>query len=469
MADPRASDSAARRRGVGERGFLWSLSQSQAPGLKVVCDSSQPRLRRACWLAILIVFLLLTLRDIYRTAEDFLRRPVGMGVEVSNLRQGSLPLPAITVCNINQVRKSVLCGDRAIWGDRAEVDDWRDKLCGTQIRDVWISYDDDLKCITGVVQASMRNKSYAVELTQDQLSEATNFSEWVMETQRMNQTLGKLMGHQGEDLIRECSLGARSSCKEPGFFYQIPYGPCGTCYCYNFMAAYSLAPGQTDNPNDGLRLILDAEVDEYLPVSTEVGFKVMIHDPGVEADYSRNGVYVPPGFATYLRISKTTLERLEPPYPDACQHDWPPGYKENFFRVSHYSLEKCLSLCHQLEIVRECSCMAGVVRTFNLHHNQLCKSNESRACVQRVNLKVSLKQVSCPCLKPCYEATYKKLLTQRAWKRTSALVTSVGGTMGMYLGFSFVLIFSVVEALTRGFARVLGNLRATCLPRAHTR
>ncbi|CAN8010405.1 unnamed protein product [Ixodes pacificus] len=162
------------------------------------------------------------------------------------------------------------------------------------------------------------------------------------------------------------------------FFYPIPYGPCGTCYCYNFKAVFSLAPGQTDNPNDGLRLILDAEVDEYLPVSTEVGFKVMIHDPGVEADYSRNGVYVPPGFATYLRISKTTLERLEPPYPDACQHDWPPGYKEYFFRPSHYSLEKCLSLCHQLEIVRECLCMAGVVRTFKLLNIQLCKSDESR-------------------------------------------------------------------------------------------
>ncbi|KAG0431703.1 hypothetical protein HPB47_021530 [Ixodes persulcatus] len=27
-----------------------------------------------------------------------------------------------------------------------------------------ISYDDDLKCITGVVQASMRSKSYAVEV-----------------------------------------------------------------------------------------------------------------------------------------------------------------------------------------------------------------------------------------------------------------------------------------------------------------
>uniref|UniRef100_A0A905G0I3 Uncharacterized protein n=1 Tax=Ixodes scapularis TaxID=6945 RepID=A0A905G0I3_IXOSC len=443
MADPQASDSAARRRGVGEKGFLWSLSQSQAPGLKVVCDSSQPRLRRACWLAVLAVFLLLTLRDIYRTAEDFLRRPVVMGVEVSNLRQGSLPLPAITVCNINQVRKSILCGDRAVWGDRADVDYWRDKLCGTQIRDVW--------------------------LTQDQLSEATNFTKWVMETQRISETLGKLMGHQREDLIVECSLGAQSSCKGPDFFYQVPYGPCGTCYCYNFKAEYSLASSQTDDPNDGIRLILDAEVDEYLPVSTEVGFKVMIHDPGVEADYSRNGVYVAPGFATYLRISKTTMERLEPPYPDACQHDWPPGYKDYFFRTTHYSLEKCLSLCHQLEIVRECSCMAGVVRTFRLRQFQLCKSDESRACVQRVNLKVSLKQVSCPCLKPCYEATYKKLLTQRAWKRTSSLVTSVGGTMGMYLGFSFVLIFSVVEALTRGFAGVLGKLHATCLPRARTR
>ncbi|CAN7939438.1 unnamed protein product, partial [Ixodes hexagonus] len=160
---------------------------------------------------------------------------------------------------------------------------------------------------------------------------------------------------------------------------------------------------------------------------------------------------------------QTTLERLEPPYPDACQHDFRPDYKALFFRPSRYSLEKCLSLCNQLEIVRQCRCMAGVVRTFNLQHIQMCNSTESRTCVKEVNQNVSSKPINCPCLKPCQEATFKKLLTQRVWRRASSLVTSVGGTMGMYLGFSFMLIFSAVEALARATARVLGGtVRTTC-------
>ncbi|CAN7942423.1 unnamed protein product, partial [Ixodes hexagonus] len=189
MPGPRESDSAARhRRGVEESGFLSSLARSQVPGLKVACDMSQPRLRRAYWLAALAVFLALTLRDIYRTAEDFLRRPVVMTVEMSTLRQGPLTLPAITVCNLNQVRRSVLCGDRAVWADIAGAAHWRDTLCGEQrTRGVWLS--------------------------PEQLSEASNFTAWVMETQRANESLGMLMGHQREDLIRECSLGARSACR----------------------------------------------------------------------------------------------------------------------------------------------------------------------------------------------------------------------------------------------------------------
>lgn len=54
----------------------------------------------------------------------------------------------------------------------------------------------------------------------------------------------------------------------------------------------------------GLRIVLDAEIDEYLPLSTEVGITVMIHEPGVESDYSRNAIRIPPGVATYLRIAK---------------------------------------------------------------------------------------------------------------------------------------------------------------------
>ncbi|KAH9366040.1 hypothetical protein HPB48_000847 [Haemaphysalis longicornis] len=87
-------------------------------------------------------------------------------------------------------------------------------------------------------------------------------------------------------------------------------------------------------------MVLDAEIDEYLPLSTEVGFKVMIHQPGVESDYSRNGINIPPEYATYLRIEQMTIRRLEPPYPEPCRHDWPPGYEEILFTKTRYTLQQ---------------------------------------------------------------------------------------------------------------------------------
>ncbi|XP_049275361.1 amiloride-sensitive sodium channel subunit alpha-like [Rhipicephalus sanguineus] len=121
-------------------------------------------------------------------------------------------------------------------------------------------------------------------------------------------------------------------------------------------------------------MVLDTEIEEYLPLSTEVGFKVMIHEPGVEADYNRNGVHIPPEFASYLRLAKTTLQRLEPPYPEPCRHDWPPGYKEILFTQTSYTREKCLAACLQLTIVKRCGCMDYSVRTFNITGVERCCS-----------------------------------------------------------------------------------------------
>ncbi|XP_077548647.1 FMRFamide-activated amiloride-sensitive sodium channel-like isoform X2 [Haemaphysalis longicornis] len=131
-------------------------------------------------------------------------------------------------------------------------------------------------------------------------------------------------------------------------------------------------------PATGLRMVLDAEIDEYLPLSSEVGFKVMIHQPGVESDYSRNGINIPPEYATYLRIEQMTIRRLEPPYPEPCRHDWPPGYEEILFTKTRYTLQKCLDVCLQLTIVQQCKCIDQSVRTFNISGVDLCCKSGKR-------------------------------------------------------------------------------------------
>lgn len=50
--------------------------------------------------------------------------------------------------------------------------------------------------------------------------------------------------------------------------------------------------------------MLDAELDEYIWLTPEPGFLVMPHQPGVPEDFTRDGVYVPLGFTTYIALTK---------------------------------------------------------------------------------------------------------------------------------------------------------------------
>ncbi|KAK8782625.1 hypothetical protein V5799_016029 [Amblyomma americanum] len=407
------------------------LYRSQIPGMKVVFGPQVPVARRACWVVMLAVFAGLTCWDIARTLTEFAERPVAIDISLSETERGQLPLPAITVCNMNQ-------------------------------------------------------------MSEELLREADNFTAWVMRTQRRDIELGLRMGHQRDDLYLECSFGS-IDCRKEKLLYAVPFGRYGTCYCFNFRHGFSFAPENTGVISNGLRMVLDAEIDEYLPLSTEVGFKVMIHEPGVESDYNRNGIHIPPDFATYLRIGKMTLRRLEPPYPQPCRHDWPPGYQQIQFSQTSYTQVKCLDACLQLNIFQRCGCMDHRVRTFNISGAKLCCARgkecmyaDSMECMAKVKRLHALHNLPCSCLLPCYEAVYRKSLTHRAWpearrqypNRTmakliiyldekiekrrryaqfpfSSLVTNIGGTMGIYLGLSFVMLFSVVDTVATALARTV--------------
>ncbi|XP_077498452.1 acid-sensing ion channel 4-B-like isoform X2 [Amblyomma americanum] len=399
------------------------LYRSQIPGMKVVFGPQVPVARRACWVVMLAVFAGLTCWDIARTLTEFAERPVAIDISLSETERGQLPLPAITVCNMNQVRRSVLCGNDTDLASRRGADYWKERLCnGRPIENVWMS--------------------------EELLREADNFTAWVMRTQRRDIELGLRMGHQRDDLYLECSFGS-IDCRKEKLLYAVPFGRYGTCYCFNFRHGFSFAPENTGVISNGLRMVLDAEIDEYLPLSTEVGFKVMIHEPGVESDYNRNGIHIPPDFATYLRIGKMTLRRLEPPYPQPCRHDWPPGYQQIQFSQTSYTQVRC-------------GCMDHRVRTFNISGAKLCCARgkecmyaDSMECMAKVKRLHALHNLPCSCLLPCYEAVYRKSLTHRAWPEFSSLVTNIGGTMGIYLGLSFVMLFSVVDTVATALARTV--------------
>ncbi|XP_049514326.1 acid-sensing ion channel 1 [Dermacentor silvarum] len=309
--------------------FKELLYRSHIPGMKVVLGHQVPAGRRACWVLVLAVFTALTGWDIVRTVTEFLERRVAIDIELSEIEDGQLPLPAITVCNMNQMRRSVLCGNDTDLEAQEGTAYWKERLCnGRPIENVWASISSKRSPL--LLDSSL--------MSEEVLKEADNFTEWVMRIQRGNIRLGMRMGHQRESLFLECTFGSLN-CRKESLLYAVPFGRYGTCYCFNFKNGFTFAPEHGNDILNGLRMVLDTEIEEYLPLSAEVGFKVMIHEPGVESDYNRNGVHIPPEFASYLRLAKMTIQRLEPPYPEPCRHDWPPGYKDILFTQTSYTRE----------------------------------------------------------------------------------------------------------------------------------
>lgn len=54
--------------------------------------------------------------------------------------------------------------------------------------------------------------------------------------------------------------------------------------------------------HSGLELLLDVEAGEYLSTSTQMGFLVMIHGKGFLPDVCNHGVFVEPGYISYIGL-----------------------------------------------------------------------------------------------------------------------------------------------------------------------
>ncbi|KAF7495560.1 Amiloride-sensitive sodium channel subunit gamma [Sarcoptes scabiei] len=83
-------------------------AESGVPGLSPIFNSTG--LRKLFWILVLLIFITLTVRDLYDLIEDFVQFPVTVNVRVADSRV--LPFPAITICNLNLVHRSRFCASK---------------------------------------------------------------------------------------------------------------------------------------------------------------------------------------------------------------------------------------------------------------------------------------------------------------------------------------------------------------------
>ncbi|XP_049522741.1 degenerin del-1 [Dermacentor silvarum] len=240
----------------------------------------------------------------------------------------------------------------------------------------------------------------------------------------------------------------------------------------------------------GLTLILDAELDEYLPLSVEAGFAIMVHHPWSEINVAMETTMVAPGFSTYITVDRAEFRRLGHPYQNPCRSQWPPEISDYVDSDKHYTAHECRDYCYQVRIFEACGCVSSLyIRPDrgSINGAPICPTGNSAGlatCAKAMEMKIGRGGVKCECSQPCLDIEYQTSTSATALRKNEVLnysshhannsqamvtvyrqslrtrvrarvpkvqfatvLSRAGGLMGMYLGISVLLLLSLVDAL----------------------
>ncbi|XP_030380834.1 pickpocket protein 28 [Scaptodrosophila lebanonensis] len=238
----------------------------------------------------------------------------------------------------------------------------------------------------------------------------------------------------------------------------------------------------------GLSLTLDVQADDYYcSSSNSIGFKISLHSPNESPNVRETGVLLAPGLETKLRIepakivTEQQLRSLDRKYRRCLFHS---EGKLRYF--AHYTQRNCEMECLSRLLLQHCGCISFYMPRVR-GNDPICSIRKS-PCVESVRLHTVAAVESCldDCLPSCFDLTYNMMTsyakistvehnlseayversvavvnmyykehTFRAHKQTefigiSDFLSSVGGLMGLFLGFSFL---SIAECIYFAFIR----------------
>ena len=289
---------------------------------------------------------------------------------------GQLKFPAVTVCNLNQYRRTYL--EKNLDYDETQI----------FIGALFIDALSSRRILTRDFDFSEINTTFndLVEMYNDDFGEPDYFE----------------FSHQLENMLVSCYFNNEPCFKDN---FTSGFNINGRCFTFNSNASNFL---NTTSPGAlyGLELVLNVEQYEYfLPDINSVGFKVYLHQQG-DFPYlgEHRGFTISPGMHTDVVLSTERLKYLEPPY-GVCRKD----LELEYFPI--YTREACLDECRTKGIIRTCGC-----RFFYMPGNAtICNVNDFASCAAYY-LQTFWEQNECDCPLHCnVPESYKYELSYSAY------------------------------------------------------
>lgn len=206
------------------------------------------------------------------------------------------------------------------------------------------------------------------------------------------------------------------------------------------------------------------------------------------------------------------ISRLPKPYPEDCIDHWPPALVGRLTQNASYSQQACLKICLQRTIHTRCNCQSAMLPQLELNSTlKICdtRRKSTRNCVEEVMFQAEEKVSTCKCPPRCQVVNYDKTVSMTKWPTredkvtfdrgksnvnfqnlakvtvyfqtmtcqevrqekaytTAKLFSSLGGILGMYVGFSFLSVFEILEIFVRRFWYFLTKKRNRFRAAVHT-
>ncbi|XP_070644519.1 acid-sensing ion channel 3 [Bos indicus] len=319
-------------------------------------------------------------------------------------------------------------------------------------------------------------------------------------------------GHALEDMLLDCRY--RGWPCGPENFTTI-FTRMGQCYTFNSGAdGAELLSTPKGGMGNGLEVMLDVQQEEYLPVwrdveetPFEVGVRVQIHTQEEPPLIDQLGFGAAPGYQTFVSCQKQQLSFLPPPWGDCSSVSLDPDFEPEApgplgtpspGLSPPYSLMGCRLACQSRYVARKCGC-----RMMHMPGSApVCSPQQYKDCAHPA-LDALLRKDACRCPNPCASTRYAKELSmvrmpsrpaarylarkhnrseayiaenvlvldiffealnyetveQKKAYEMSELLGDIGGQMGLFIGASLLTILEILDYLCEVFwDRVLGRL-----------
>ncbi|XP_068692090.1 acid-sensing ion channel 1C-like [Montipora foliosa] len=402
----------------------------------IAAASSLPR--RLVWFVITVGLYVMLIWMCISLVMRYLEKPVVSRMEMSF--EESLEFPAVTICNLNMLRRSQLKRKEMIERiiqqvnrrRQAEENSQEEMKTGNMTSTTSVSFKNNLEVLKDVKRKSLLSTAKTPEEREMLLSvgmDTVSLESNLLHMMMKNITEDKLtsLGHDLTEMLKYCRW-SYYSCHKGSLKYlwrHFWHWKYGNCYVFNsgLTENGTKVPIMTANragPYYGLEMDIFVNQRDYTSLTDEAGIRVVLSDEARMPFPFDEGFSVPTGFATSVGIKKRHIKRVDPYMNDSCLDETKQGHKAygNIYSEKYhvnYSCQACRMSCLALKEVQMCNCSEP---KFPIN-SSACFSLEQHSCITDVYVKFKARRLDCisKCPQPCFENVFSFTVSSARWSK----------------------------------------------------